>query len=211
LTDNRNMSTPPLERPFEEKLSLRERKKLKTRRSIQEHALRLFREHGYEATTVEQIAEAAEVSPSTFFRYFPTKEDTVLSDEYDPIMVTLLRAQPPELSPVAALRAGLFEIVGAFMAADQRQIIERSRLILSVPTLRSRRAEQLRQTQCMLAEALAERAGRPADDFEIEAFTAALLAVWEVTITRWVESDGEGDLLPLLDRSFEYLTSGCPL
>jgi transcriptional regulator GlxA family with amidase domain len=52
---------------------LRERKKTKTRAAIREHALRLFREQGYEATTVEQIAEAAEVSHSTFFRYFPTK------------------------------------------------------------------------------------------------------------------------------------------
>jgi AcrR family transcriptional regulator len=211
VADNQNMSTPPLEHPFEEKLGLRERKKLKTRRSIQEHALRLFHEHGYEATTVEQIAEAAEVSPSTFFRYFPTKEDTVLSDEYDPMMVEVLRAQPPELSPVAALRAGLHEIVGAMMAVDQQRLIERSRLVLEIPALRSRQMSQLRHTQTLLTDALAERTGRPVDTFEIQAFVAALLAVWEVTIVSWVTNEGEADLLELLDRGFDFLTNGCPL
>jgi AcrR family transcriptional regulator len=66
---------------------LRERKKAKTRAAIQRHAWRLFQEQGYAATTVDQIAEAAEVSQSTFFRYFPTKEDVVLTDDYDPVMI----------------------------------------------------------------------------------------------------------------------------
>src|SRR3954462_9329334 len=90
---------------------LRERKKAKTRAAIQEHALRLFQQQGYDATTVEQIAEAAEVSPSTFFRYFPTKEDTVLTDEYDALIVDAVRAQPPELPPVEALRNVMREMV----------------------------------------------------------------------------------------------------
>jgi AcrR family transcriptional regulator len=83
---------------------LRERKKAKTRRTIQEHALRLFAEQGYEATTVDQIAEAAEISPSTFFRYFATKEDVVIEDDYDPLLIRAFIAQPASLSPVAAFR-----------------------------------------------------------------------------------------------------------
>src|SRR4029079_542429 len=86
---------------------LRERKKQKTRWAIQEHALRLFAEQGYDATTIDQIAAAAEVSPSTFFRYFPTKEDLVIADEYDAVLVEGLRNQPPEVSPVEAMRQAI--------------------------------------------------------------------------------------------------------
>ena len=64
-------------------IGLRERKKIKLRRSVQREALRLFAEQGYEDTTVEQIADAADISTTTFYRYFPTKEDVVLDDDYD--------------------------------------------------------------------------------------------------------------------------------
>jgi AcrR family transcriptional regulator len=57
---------------------LGERKKIRTRQTVRREAFRLIEENGYAATTVEQIAEAAEVSPSTFFRYFPTKESVLL-------------------------------------------------------------------------------------------------------------------------------------
>src|ERR687897_2381320 len=91
------------------KAGLRERKKARTRAEIQRQALRLFRERGYEATTVARIAEAAEVSESTFFRYFPTKEDVVLWDEFDPLIFEAFRERPPELSPVRALRGAIRE------------------------------------------------------------------------------------------------------
>jgi AcrR family transcriptional regulator len=68
----------------EQPTGLRERKKAKTRAAIQAHALRLFAKQGYDETTIDQIADAAEVSQSTFFGYFPTKEDVVLHDRFDP-------------------------------------------------------------------------------------------------------------------------------
>src|SRR4029450_10969347 len=88
-------------------VGLRERKKARTKTAIQEHALRVFRGQGYDATTVEQIAEAAEISPSTFFRYFPTKEDVVVWDDYDPMLIEAIRAQPAGLNPIQAIRGGL--------------------------------------------------------------------------------------------------------
>src|SRR5207245_11555285 len=104
----------------DQRLGLRERKKLKTRKAIQENAFRLFAEQGYEATTVEQIAEAAEVSPSTFFRYFPSKEEVVLQDDFDPLIYEVLLAQPAELSPIEAVRQTVVSLVRT-MPSDEQQ------------------------------------------------------------------------------------------
>jgi AcrR family transcriptional regulator len=207
VTDNRSMRTPPLEQT----LGLRERKKLRTRRAIQDHALRLFREQGYDATTVEQIAEAAEVSPSTFFRYFPTKEDTILTDEYDALVVGSLRSQPPELSPAAAVRNTLHEIVGGMLADDRDRVLERSRLMRSVGALRARELDHMRETQDLMAGALAERVGRDPADLRVRSFVAALTAVWETATVAWVEADGKRDLLEMLDEGIEFLLAGCPM
>jgi AcrR family transcriptional regulator len=76
--------------------TLRARKKQKTRESIQREAMRLFGKQGYDQTTVEQIAAAADISPSTFFNYFPTKEDVVLYDAYDPVLASLLLERPAD-------------------------------------------------------------------------------------------------------------------
>lgn len=99
MPENVDMSATPRTRSLDSlaedmqpQLGLRERKKLKTRVAIRRATYRLIAEQGYDATTVEQIAEAAEVSPSTVFRYFPTKEDIVLTDEFDPVIVAALRA-----------------------------------------------------------------------------------------------------------------------
>src|SRR5690606_7272503 len=87
MTDNEGMTMArtPVRGPARQ-LGLRERKKIKTRMAIREATYDLIKEQGYDGTTVEQIAERAEVSPSTVFRYFPTKEDIVLTDEYDPLV-----------------------------------------------------------------------------------------------------------------------------
>src|SRR5690242_13721930 len=108
---------------------LRERKKAKTRAAIQEHALRLFQEQGYAATSVEQIAAAAEVSPSTFFRYFPTKEDVVLYDALDPLIFAAFRAQPPDLRPIQAVRAAFHAVFSTLSDSEFAQQQERAVLI----------------------------------------------------------------------------------
>jgi len=156
---------------------LRERKKAKTRAAIRREAMRLFREQGYEETTVEQIAEAAEVSPSTFFRYFPTKEDVVLLDEYDALIVEAFRAQPPELTPLQALRKALGEVMGRLTPREREEENQRLRLSREVPELRAARLDELIRTMRLIAAIVGERVGRSADDPAVLAFAGAVIGV----------------------------------
>jgi AcrR family transcriptional regulator len=81
---------------------LRERKKARTRRTIRTEAFRLFRKQGYSETTVDQIAAAAKISSRTFFRYFQNKEQVVLDDDLDPLLIRNVTMQPPDMSVTAA-------------------------------------------------------------------------------------------------------------
>ena len=193
-------------------LPLRERKKLRTRRAIQDHALRLFVEQGYDATTVEQIAAAAEISPSTFFRYFPTKEDVVLTDEYDPLIGILLREQPPDRTVIEALRATFGEILAQALEDDLPTTRTRLRLLVQVPALRARMFEALQEgTHAVLSELVAERTGRRSDDPEIKTFSWAVLGVLQAALFQWLESSEDTDLADLIDRNLDFLARGCPL
>jgi AcrR family transcriptional regulator len=208
------MSTSPLDRPVDplDRLPLRERKKLKTRRAIQDHALRLFTEQGYDATTVEQVAAAAEISPSTFFRYFPTKEDCVLTDEYDPVMADIFRAQPPELSVIEAMRRMFRQVMTEMYERDRGQILTRVKLIFSVPALRARSFDPTHQESLtMFNELAAERAGLPIDDPRVRVFTWAVTAAIEASLLTWVEGDGARELPGLVDDALVFLAAGCAL
>ena len=160
-----------------EQAGLRERKKARTRASLREHALRLFREQGYHATTVEQIAAAAEVSPSTFFRYFPTKEDVVLQDDMDTRMVEAFARQSPDLSPIAAVRAAMREAWDSFTPAEWEQIREGGRLSMQVPEIRARTMNEFARTINVIAGALASRTGRAPDDLRVRVLAGAVIGV----------------------------------
>jgi AcrR family transcriptional regulator len=188
---------------------LRERKKAKTRAAIQEHAVRLFREQGYDATTVEQIAEAAEVSPSTVFRYYPTKEDLVVSDEYDPMLIEAFKAQPAGQSPIQMLRGALRSTFSEISSAELTVQRERILLVLSVPALWGASLDNITETIRMLTDMVAAREGRTQDDPAVRTFSGAVFGVMLEVMFRWV-SDPDMDIVAELDRALAHLEAGLP-
>ncbi|MEU2432943.1 TetR family transcriptional regulator [Streptomyces sp. NPDC007861] len=192
-------------------MGLRERKKLKTRRAIRRATYRLIAEQGYEATTIDQIAAAAEVSPSTVFRYFPTKEDIVLTDEYDPVMEQVLRARPADEPPLESLRIVLTAAVAEILRNEPREMYERTRLMAEVPALRGRMAETMAETSQLLTRPIAERAGRAPDDLEVRVFTASVMGALREAMLYWAERDQEDDLVALVNRTLDTLKGGLTL
>ncbi len=188
---------------------LRERKKARTRAAIREHAFRLFREQGYDSTTVEQIAEAAEVSPSTFFRYFPTKEDVVLQDEMDLLWLEAVRAQPPELSPLAALRTAMTEAYASVPPEQIEMLRESTQLALDVPAVRSRTMDELGKTISIISEAIGERSGRPADDFAVRTLAGAVVGV--ATTALFAASGDLDEFARRFEEGLALLEAGLPL
>ena len=193
-------------------LGLRERKKAKTRAAIQEHALRLFREQGYSATTIEQIPDAAEVSPSTFFRYFPTKEDVVLFDSTDPLMFASFEAQPPEMGVVEALRRAFHEVYEGLSPEELESQSERQELIRTVPELRAKMLDDLVGAIDILAEMVGKRVGRDPSDVAVRSFSGALIGmIMGVFLAAGDALKTELDYVKLFDDAMTQLDAGLPL
>ena len=190
---------------------LRERKKAKTRAAIREHALRLFEDQGYAATTVDQIAEAADVSQSTFFRYFPTKEDVIVTDDFDAVIVAEMKAQPADLHPVEAIRRSIRSAFENVSAQEWKRERLRQRLFQSVPELRARAVQQYVETIDLLAGVVAERAGLPADDFSARVVAGAVIGAALAAVSDGMTAGYELADFDRMDAALNLLQAGLPL
>ena len=193
-----------VERPA---LGLRERKKERTRETIRAHALHLFATRGYDETTVQQIIDEVEISESTFFRYFPTKADVVLSDDFDPLIVDSFQRQPRELSAVRALRNAFRDAFGRLSRDELDEQRSRMQIILAVPELRAAMLDQFASAMQLLAAVLAERVGRSADDMVVRTLAGAVVGV-SMSVMVAVFEDPTADLAALLDEAMGHLEHG---
>ena len=183
-------------------LGLRERKKLKTKEAIQREALRLFQEQGYDETTIEQIAAAAEISPSTFFNYFPTKEDVVLFDRYDPMLESFVASLPKD-EPLSRTIERALSMFASTIETDRQAIFVRAKLGLEVPEIRARFWEELEKAQNLFAGIVATRTGRKATDFELRVLAMVLVTASFEASVEWIRRGGEGDMFALVKEALD--------
>ncbi len=184
----------------------RQRKRHATRDRIRTTALRLFREQGYDATTVEQIAAAAGVSHMTFFRYFPAKEDVVLSDSYDPLIASLIEQTPATWPLIDRIRTALLRGLRQVYATDRDTLLAQNQLIVSTPVLRERLWADQIATQQLILEALSTGGQHgPQPSFQTRVIVAACLAAATTATLTWVENGGDPELPDLIQQAFDTL------
>ncbi|MFW5415679.1 TetR/AcrR family transcriptional regulator [Nocardiopsis sp. CNT-189] len=175
----------------------------RTRDALRAAAYRLFLEDGYDRTPVARIAAEAGVSHMTFFRHFPTKEDVVLRDDYDPLLERLVRERPGEEPPVARVRAALARALPEVYARERENLLLRARLILDTPALRRRMGDSMRGSQEAFERGLAP--GRTDPPLAVRAVAAACTAALAEAVTAWARDGGAAHLPDLADEALAAL------
>ncbi|MGM0555944.1 MAG: TetR family transcriptional regulator [Myxococcota bacterium] len=190
-------------------MGLREKKKQQTRRAIYEEALAQFERHGFEAVTVDAIAENVGISPRTFFRYFPSKEAVLFCDwENDLAELEAFFLELPEDMP---LWDALCELAGAwartYEAEEQLQLHKYAIIEASESAGAYERSEVIPETEDRLADTIARRMRGGYDaSFKASIYAASYVSALLVAKKQWLEAGGEGGLVPRVRAVMETLS-----
>jgi AcrR family transcriptional regulator len=185
-----------------EAIGLRERKKRQTRRALEEVAVELFVERGFDGVTIDEIVAAANVSKRTFYRYYDAKEDVLLSEHLQLLdtLCAALVARPPDEPLFDALRNALRHL-GDENCPDMALIFDKTRLLWETPSLAARMMQHQLTWEHALAGTIALRLGiDDPSDLRPPVLAAAILAALRVISQRWIESAGGMNLTELVER-----------
>lgn len=173
-------------------------------RRVQQSALDLFEQNGFEQVTVDQIARAADVGVATVYRQFGTKEGIVLWDEYDPMLFDAIADKLPAPRLRDALLSALIEALDRVYTRDAERILRRARLILAHQSIAAAAAAGQAELRRGLAEVL-RRKRACTTDIEADVVAAAVAGTLEVAVTHWVRAGGDPPLRRYLKRAFDRL------
>ena len=182
-------------------LPLRERKKLKTRRALASAALRLFTENGFDATTLDELAEDAEVSKSTFSRTFPAKEAAGIEAEAELWTACLTALEDGELSGhvLTALHRTLAGAAAGLDPGWDERFLATRRLIAAEPALLRYTEHYRAQVKEQIAATLAARLRLDREDLRLHVLAELVMTAWSLSGRAWVRHGGKGGRAALLD------------
>lgn len=193
---------------------LRARKKLRTRDDIAEAALTLFEQRGFEETTIEAIADAAQVSPRTVFRYFTSKEDLLFlgQDAENQRIAAIMANRPVHADLITSFMEGVRTVLFGPEAAPRPQVLRAQKLLTRLPTLQHLQAKVVKDIEQQLARQLTPPGTSKKEGAQRELFSAVAMAALEVTMRRWLAAGGRGvpedeldELEAMLRRAFPGL------
>jgi AcrR family transcriptional regulator len=193
-------------------LSLRERQKWVAQSTIEEAALRLFLQQGYEHTSIQDIANAVKMSPRTFFRYFASKDEVLLG----PMRVAqqealrTLQSVPAASTPDDALRAMLMLLARRYEEQRNRFVL-RYQVVMQSPPIASLFLFTFVEAEPVISQALCAQLEAATDRNEIRFLVALHMAALRVAIEEWLErgdiAESHEDLISLLSHRLDYLSS----
>ena len=199
--------TPKSAAPVE---GLRERHRKRTAAELEEAALTLFCERGFDAVTIDDIAATADVSRRTFFRYYASKEDVILSDHpkrLDELEAALAR-RPVDEPPLTALRHAILSLAGT-MEEHREHMLRRFRLVTTTPSLEARSLCLQRNWETAVTAMLAARMGvDPAKDLRPGVVAATTMSAMRVATANWLAGGGRDDLAAILASALDLLDGG---
>jgi AcrR family transcriptional regulator len=198
-----NESAAPVE-------GLRERHRKRTAADLEEAALELFCAMGFDAVTIDDIAAAADVSRRTFFRYYASNEDVILSDHpkrLDELHAALDR-RPADEPALTALRHAVLSLAGSY-EERREHMLARFRLVTDTPALEARSLCLQRNWETSVTAMLAERMGvDPATDLRPGTVAATTMAAMRVATANWLAGGGQDDLPAIVAAALDLLDGG---
>jgi AcrR family transcriptional regulator len=184
---------------------LRERKKERTRRDLAEAALALFRDKGFERTTVEEIAAACEVSSRTFFRYFESKDDVLFAGtlEQEAALLAALDARPADEPPLQSLQHA-FVAIARGVEQERERSVAVHQIVAETPALRGRLVDSIASWEVSVVEALARRSPQ-VPVFRLRVLVAASTAALRVATDEWIHRPRGRRYATILRHAFDEL------
>jgi AcrR family transcriptional regulator len=184
-------------------VALRERKKVQTREGLEGAAIELFRQRGYHGTTVEDIAEAADVSVRTFYRYFDSKEAVLfapLDAAFDQVRMAI-RERSHSVPPVESVRAALAD--GAHRMERAGNVLRYLwQVVAADPALERAAFMSLLRFRTAIAEEFAQQAGAPFGDIDSQVLASLFHGAIFAGLAQWRASEGAGSMADAITRAF---------